>query len=156
MKKYIGLFVMFFIISCTVWSDDMAFKKKRWQASNFQEKIGNEEAARRKDITRSPLLSKTIEIGQWNMDTTGAVQMPHEVSDYRKIRFIKVHIRSDDDTSISDLMYSADGATASGAYVLRETLLQLYRHTGGLYDSATYNLTAGSFNRGWITLFYEN
>ncbi len=47
MKKYIGLLVMFFIISCTVWSDDMAFNKKSWGESNFDEKIGTADSYRR-------------------------------------------------------------------------------------------------------------
>ena len=151
MKKYIGLLVMFFIISCTVWSDDMSFNKKSWQASNFEEKIGTEESTRRMDITRNPLLTKVIEIGDWDMDTYSFVDILHGLT-LAKIRSATILIRNDADT----IYYTTNVASWADEVHIRyinASTIQLRRETGGSFDSTTYNST--SYNRGWITIWYE-
>ena len=161
MKKYIGLLVMFFIISCTVWSDDMAFNKKSWQSSNFDEKIGEGESKSRMNDgvswgTGSNLKVKVIDIGDWDMDLTTLVVVPHGLDD-QKIRSVEVMIRNDVGGEIKNLIWGHSNfdTTPQGAIRRADSInIRLYRLDGGTFDVTTHNAT--SYNRGWITIWYES
>jgi len=96
------------------------------------------------------LKTKTIEIGDWNMDATASVSIAHGLT-YGNIRFAHASIRNDLDTMGTplpgNLTTSVDlNLTWDGTNVI------LTRRSGVAYDSTDYDST--SFNRGWVILWY--
>ena len=103
------------------------------------------------------LLTKVIEIGDWNMDTTSNKIVAHGLADHKKIRMIDVIIREDTDTNVFGFF---DGNQSGSAgrdggleYPIGDTNIELNRETGGYFDNAAFDSTG--FNRGWITIIYE-
>ena len=99
------------------------------------------------------LITKVIEIGDWNMDATGSVAIAHGVADHLKIRSFEALIR--DDTSVA--VYKLDAGPPSavlGYYdIVTSTTITLVRVAGQGFDAVGYDST--SFNRGWLTIVYE-
>lgn len=99
---------------------------------------------------------KTIEIGDWNMDTTANVQVPHGLT-VTSIRTISAMVRTDDDNSRIPLDAFTDGAdpalVGGGVSYADATSISLWRRTGGRFDTTDYNAT--TYNRGWITIEWE-
>ncbi len=103
-----------------------------------------------------------ISIGDWDMTAgTGSatVNVPHGLSDYKKIRSPSAFIFSDDDAVVSPGGHPLDGplsaantAQQGGIQVVDNTNIVLVRLTGGVYDSTDYNAT--SFNRGYVKVPY--
>jgi hypothetical protein len=85
-------------------------------------------------------------IGDWNMDTTATIPIPHSI-DRTKIRNVCVVIRNDSDFTYTPIEYY-DGTAPSGSWECSGVSFTLRRTAGRLYDSASYNST--SYNRGWI------
>jgi hypothetical protein len=101
--------------------------------------------------------TKTIDIGDWNMDTSSTVPVAHTLSatEWKTIRTIDVIIRNDADTEyrpIDVLNAAATGVSGGGVISLDSTNIRLGRYTGGLFDSTDFDST--SYNRGWITFDY--
>lgn len=98
-----------------------------------------------------------VEIGTWNMDAIESVAVEHGLSDPKKIRSISAIVRTDDDTEYFPLVVlDASGANVGGGFTLSAGTMAevvLTRVTGGNYDSSDYDAT--SYNRGWITIWYE-
>jgi hypothetical protein len=92
------------------------------------------------------LLSKTVSIGDWNMDSTITVDIAHGLSDFKKVRSISVIVRNDDDDEYWDLLASGQISFADA------TNVRLTRTTAGTFDSVDFDST--SYNRGWITIHY--
>ena len=103
----------------------------------------------------------TVNIGDWNMDTTGSVKVDHglEYSDtWKGTRDVGIVIRNDADT-----IYYNDTKTNTGAAEMTNVSIAvsgitnkkvvLIRKTGGSFDSADFDST--SYNRGWVTVWYE-
>lgn len=86
---------------------------------------------------------KIIEIGDWNMDSTLEVTIPHGLT-VAKIRHLSVTIL-DDFSRPRDLV-------SSGYWYCDSTNITLSRTVSGLFDGESYNST--SYNRGWITIEY--
>ena len=158
MKRVI-LFLFIFLIGCAIGEDEMAFNKKSWKASAFDRRI--EETRKDDGVTwgeGSTLAMKTIEIGDWNMDTTPSVSIPHGLGILRRnVRMISVMIRRD----ANDVWYLFNGTLSvlaaeniSQFIAIDSIQVVIARDTDGFFDSA--NFIATSFNRGWITLFYES
>jgi hypothetical protein len=102
------------------------------------------------------LKTKVVEIGAWDMDTVTNVTVLHGIADHTKIRSIDVLIRADSDGNRSQLNGADIAGTLGGKASTNSTTdILLQRTTGGTFDSASYNDTAGSYNRGWITIVYE-
>ncbi|MDH4127161.1 MAG: hypothetical protein OEV44_00295 [Spirochaetota bacterium] len=100
------------------------------------------------------LLTKIIEIGDWDMDTTQSIVVNHSIADFKKIRCINVIIRNDTDTSMHDLIRSdTSGVLAGSVTFISSTQITLFRVTSGFFDSSTFDST--SFNRGWIAIMYS-
>ena len=99
---------------------------------------------------KSTLNTKVVNIGDWNMDATGNVNISHGIADFTKIRSVKVLIRNDADSQLRDL-YRPDSPTAGG-YVdyIDSSIVRLGRAASGEFDSTNYDST--SFNRGWIII----
>ena len=96
------------------------------------------------------LNQKVIDIGDWNMDTTSSVAPAHGLT-FSKITDVSVSIFIDDDIATkqyfqhdeTDLTYTNNGTT-----------IEIVRVLSGFYDSANFDKT--SFNRGYITILYED
>jgi len=97
------------------------------------------------------LLTKVIEIGDWNMDTDGSILVTNPIGDKDKIRNIEVMIRPDVGVFLQfNYKLDRDGA---GFIDVGSTNIVLARTGAGLFDSADFDST--SYNRGWIALTYE-
>ena len=101
--------------------------------------------------------TKTLDIGDWNMDTTAAVDVTHGV-DHKKIRSIDVIIRDDTDAihqpidrGFNDTNPTQQGAIGSDSY--SSTAVRITRLAApSAFDNAAYDST--SFNRGWVPITY--
>jgi hypothetical protein len=96
------------------------------------------------------LNTKVLEIGDWNMDSTGAIGIAHGLTKTKIRPSVSVLIRADD----GDLYgFNADvNATSQTYYSITDTQVFLIRGIGSFFDSTSYDAT--SFNRGWVTLHY--
>lgn len=105
------------------------------------------------------ILKKTIEIGDWNMDSDSSVGVATGITDSElKIRGIFAMIR--DDAGNQYPLHSkinitgAAGGQDGWIYGVGSTdTIGLVRLTGGFFDGTNYDST--SYNRGWVTIFYE-
>lgn len=96
------------------------------------------------------LNTKVVDIGDWNMDATGSVNVAHGLT-FADIRNVSIMIRNDVDNSYSNLFYD-DGVSVGGYFICNSTNVVLHRITSGAFDSTAYNST--SYNRGWVTITY--
>ena len=89
---------------------------------------------------------RLVELGDWNMDTTGTLSIAHGL-DITKVRSVSGVLRNDDGTLLLPLGL---GNLAGPAWVenLNATHLTLMRAAGGVCDSANYDSTG--YNRGWV------
>lgn len=94
--------------------------------------------------------TKIINIGDWDMDATNAVNVAHGLT-LAKIRSADFTVRDD-----SDAQYYIASAcsTPDELYVILidATNVQLGRKIGGSFDGVGFDAT--SFNRGWVTITY--
>ena len=98
-------------------------------------------------------ISKTINIGDWNMDATASVNVSHGLgSNFLNIREVSVMIYRDDVTAFLPLTSAATGGTANGYWSTDNTNIVLNRIVSGVFDSTNYDST--SFNRGYVTIRY--
>lgn len=101
------------------------------------------------------LARKVINIGDWNMDSTGSVTVASGIT-MTKVRRMSAIIRMDDDSQYHNLTDSLNGSI----YKLSGNNITLARTAtgdpsgfGGGFDNGNYDST--SFNRGWINLEYD-
>lgn len=107
------------------------------------------------ELNPNRLIKKVIEIGDWDMDASGnpAVAPVHGV-DPQKVRSVSVIVRADTGTATYPLSSSGAAGELNGAVgSVNATTLTLFRLPGGLFDSTNFDST--SYNRGWITIEYE-
>ena len=99
------------------------------------------------------LLTKGINIGDWDMDADAGASVAHGLT-LANIRRISVMIRND--TGGTDLQYPLDWANTSGvvqgSVLLGTVNVVLSRLASGTFDTTAFNAT--SYNRGWITIDY--
>jgi hypothetical protein len=107
-------------------------------------------------IGRQAVSLTEFEIGDWDMDATETVAVPHGIQ-ISKIRSIAAVIRTDSGNAIHPVAPSGHTLTFTGdqAWITLANALdvQLGRKTGGDYDNAIFDLTP--YNRGWVTVEYE-
>ena len=98
------------------------------------------------------LRRKTIELGDWDMDATDAVEISHGLinNQWKGTRSVELIIRNDADTVYYDDSASAENVFVSG---IGETVLTLDRLRTGAFDGTDFDST--SYNRGWATIWYE-
>lgn len=95
-----------------------------------------------------------IPIGDWNMDATPQISIPHGLT-LSKIKLVYVMIRNDADTSRTALDTDLSGSgVISGTFGTDATVVLLTRLAGSGYDSTNFNST--SYNRGFITILYND
>jgi hypothetical protein len=103
--------------------------------------------------TTTSLNRKLIDIGDWNMDSTGTLNVAHGLT-YTKIRGVFGVIRDDAGTNYYPLTTGYDIASSMDAsiYAFDTTNIKLTRKASGFFDSVNFDST--SYNRGWITVEY--
>jgi hypothetical protein len=104
----------------------------------------------RAGVGNQELLMNSIDIGDWNMDTTAQLFVNHGLT-LSKIDHISVLIKEDGDglrIPLDNQVVSAGSGYCWGT----ATQIVLNRIAGGFFDSASYDAT--SFNRGRITIWY--
>lgn len=101
----------------------------------------------------SSLLTKVVDINDWNMDTDATKSVAHGLADFKKVRFVCGMVRNDADTVYTPFIFVNNTATdALTINSVTTTDIFLLRGAGGTFDQPTYAATG--FNRGWLTIFY--
>lgn len=98
---------------------------------------------------------KSVDIGDWNMDSTLSVAVAHGVGDFKKIRSVEVVIRNDADSTYYKLEtpdISGTGVMDGGVDSIDATNINLSRRATGQFDNTSFNDTA--YNRGFVTITY--
>ena len=95
------------------------------------------------------LKCKMVEIGDWNMVSTGTKDVAHGLT-LAGIHSVSVMIRNDDDTTHYNLL--AGGGIIAGGYTCGSTNVALNRTSGGAFDGISFD--SPTYNRGWITIWY--
>ena len=96
------------------------------------------------------LNTKSIDIGDWDMDATASVNVAHGLT-LTKIRSVSVLIRNDDDDAYLDIIGTGNDIDAYMSSI-DSTNVVLDRVGTGSFDGVNYDST--SYNRGWIVLQY--
>jgi len=96
---------------------------------------------------------KTMEIGDWNMDTIESVNIAHGLGSPGKIRNLYAIVRRDNDAEHIPINFCDANGVMNGRIGRYSDNINVWRRAGGSFDSS--NFTASSFNRGWITIEYE-
>jgi len=94
----------------------------------------------------TPYYKKSINIGDWNMDSTTNVNINHGCT-YANIIGVQVIIKEDGDGNRYFLQDNNKGSVDIGT-----TQVVLWRTTGGYFDNVLFDAT--SFNRGFIWITY--
>jgi len=103
------------------------------------------------------LVTKVIEIDDWDMNADETTAVIHGLANIQKIRSISIMIRPDSDITgtVTPLDYTNSSGIANGTVsTINDSAVILRRITGGVFDSVNYNET--TYNRGWITIKYIN
>lgn len=102
------------------------------------------------------LITKVLEIGEWNMDGTISVGVGHDVT-FTQIRAVDVHVINDAGDAILPIQYYSGIASApSGFYNINATQILISRVANGAFDSADFDATSSTVaNRGWVTVTYD-
>jgi len=114
-------------------------------------------------ITWKPgeIATRKLRIGDWDMDATTTVNIPHNISSYKTIRKISVVIRDDSDVSY---IYHANAYDHASTSTMGLTLIRISsihgiqyvsidRVPSGWFDNVDHDAT--SYNRGWVIIEYE-
>lgn len=97
--------------------------------------------------------TKTINIGDWNMDADITVNVAHGLGTaWVNIRTVDVNIFNDAVTASYSIDAGDVSANVSGLAIKNSTNIVLSRFAGGFFDSADFDAT--SFNRGYVTITY--
>ena len=93
------------------------------------------------------LTTKYLDIGDWNMDTTGGVVIPHNILSFSSIKGISAIVRND----TGNFWYEFG---QSGSMYIDDTqsAVVLTRNAGGTFDDILFDSV--SYNRGYITIQY--
>lgn len=105
---------------------------------------------------------KEITIGDWNMDTTDWVAIPHGLgASWKNIRALRGVIRRDDDAMYYVIGMHGDAllqlvsftkGPAGSFEAFDATNIYLWRGAGSYFDGV--NFDSAGYNRGWITIEY--
>jgi len=97
------------------------------------------------------LITTIVNIGDWNMDSTGLVTIAHGLT-LSKIRIVEAMIIADGGGTVTPIDSGDPGAagTIGGGIQINSSSVLLIRTTGGFFDNTNYDAT--SFNRGFITI----
>lgn len=116
-------------------------------------------------VVQSPdniqLLTKVIEIGDWDMNATALVNVSHGIVDFKKIRSVTGVIRNDaDDRYFAIGAYASSDAamtlyfqSAPSSNSINATTITIARADSSFFGTVGFDST--SYNRGWLTILYE-
>ena len=97
-----------------------------------------------------------IDIGDWNMNVSGTgsntVNVVHGLT-FGNIRQVYATVRNDDGTLISNAVTGSTSNSGSVGGISWDSTNVKIVHAGTPYNSADYDST--TYNRGWITIWYE-
>lgn len=103
-------------------------------------------------INQTHFYTKIINIGIWDMDSTGSITIATGISDFKKIRKISVIIKNDADTLHRPFYADDDGNDIGLLNFVGVDSILLIRKSGGKFDTPDYN--DGAINRGYIVIDY--
>jgi len=96
-------------------------------------------------------VTKIIDIGDWNMDSTASLSVAHGLT-LANIRSVFVTIRNDADTLYTMLPTIDTTALSNERVDFDGTNVIMLRSLSGTFDGTDYDAT--TYNRGWITILY--
>ena len=96
---------------------------------------------------------KVLEIGDWDMVGSSTATVSHGVAQ-ANIRSVDVVIRDDVNTTFYDLGRQNGSGTGDGGITITSATIILFRQTSGYFHTTDFDST--SFNRGWVTIWYED
>lgn len=130
--------------------------KTDWDATDGVQFTDMNEIGENLEYLDDGLQRKIIEIGDWNMDTDSTITIAHGL-DKSTIKSIQAIIIADNETPLFAQTFNIGyiGVTGSlgGGILFDVENIFLGRATGGQFDGGGFNAT--SYNRGWITILYE-
>lgn len=101
---------------------------------------------------------RTLNIGVWNMDTTTGITVSHGLAatEWPTITNISGIIRNDNNNAYYTITPDGGGSLNSDCYIssFNSTTISLARRTGSIFDSTNFDLTTGSYNRGFLSFYY--
>ena len=95
---------------------------------------------------------KTVDIGNWDMQANGSVNVAHGLAEEQNIRTYDIIIRTDAGSTVYPLDRYNAGNMDGGVQSIDGTNFSLARRAGGVFDGIIFNEPA--YNRGWITIGY--
>ena len=96
--------------------------------------------------------TKIIEIGDWDMDADGNLDVNHGLA-LTTIRTVEVTIRDDADIIYYTFPSYFSDTINAGVLQITTTQVKLERKAAGIFDGVGFDAT--SYNRGWIIIQYE-
>tara|TARA_Y100000592_G_scaffold100649_1_gene181723 strand:+ start:2932 stop:3438 length:507 start_codon:yes stop_codon:yes gene_type:complete len=104
------------------------------------------------------LRRKTVEIGDWDMESSQTATVAHGLTNnlWKNVRNIEVVVRNDDDdtyyTDSTDTSANADDGVEIEKIDATNVTLKCAAATS-TFANSSFNQT--SYNRGWVTIWYE-
>jgi hypothetical protein len=101
------------------------------------------------------LVTVSVAIGAWNMDTTGNILVNHGISDITKITSITAVIRNDAGNQIYPVLVGYNNATIGAdlsCSTATTTQVLIVRNNGSIFDAAGFSSVG--ISRGYITITY--
>ena len=105
------------------------------------------------------LRRKTVEMGDWNMDSTDVLKVNHGLNysdTWKGTRHTEFTLRDDADTVYYGKSHASGGemrkidVAISGVTSKKVVMI---RRDGGAFDNSNFDST--NYNRGWVTVWYE-
>ena len=98
---------------------------------------------------------KVIEINAWDMESLSPNTIAHGITDgIARIRSISISIVNNAENIVTPLDYNLITGENSGSYTWNDSTISMNRKSPGYFDYFDYGAN-GSFNRGWVTITYE-
>lgn len=97
------------------------------------------------------VLTKIVEIGEWNMDYSATEFVDHGLT-YSKIVAVNIIVRNDADTVRIPLNCSPNTTYTETSFNILSTQIRMDRKDSGYFDGVDFNDT--SINRGWVIIHY--
>jgi hypothetical protein len=108
------------------------------------------------------LAIKVFDIGPWNMNVsvtgTPQVNILHGLgANYTKIRSVSIIVRQDGGVGQHfDFLHSGAPSNTALINAIDATQIQVVTQAGNLFDSNSFDDVSGGYNRGWVTILYED
>mgnify|MGYP001581028460 CR=1 FL=1 len=94
----------------------------------------------------------SIPIGDWNMKAEETKSVPHKLK-LSDIFSVVAMVRNDENTQKYQAMGVDGGFIQLSIESIDETNINLWRKSGGIFDSTDFDST--EYGRGWVTIVYS-